>query len=77
MPEWMSSPARGMTYLFVWGLVVVWSICAPIVGILIAASLLQHPAERIFVPLSIIATIYLTVRGARGLVWLADRALRD
>ncbi|MGI8914196.1 MAG: hypothetical protein ACR2JY_10535 [Chloroflexota bacterium] len=77
MPDWLSAPVRGMTYLFLWTLVVAWSISAPIIGILIASNLLMHPAQRIFVPLSIIATIYVTLRGARLLLHLSDRALND
>lgn len=77
MPDWLTAPLRGMTFLFLWTMVVAWSISAPIIGILIASNLLSHPAERIFVPLSIIATIYVTFRGAKLLIYLSDRALND
>ena len=77
MPNWLSAPLRGLTYLFLWALVVAWSIAAPVTGILLASYLLQHPSERILLPLSIIATIYLTLRGARLLIHLGDRALND
>ena len=77
MPDWLTAPMRGLTYLFLWGLVVIWVIAAPVTGILVASNLLLHPAERILVPLSIIATIYGTLRGARLLIWLGDRALND
>lgn len=76
MPEWLSGPLRGVSFLALWTLVVVWSIAAPVIGILSASYFLQHPTERIFVPLAIIVTIYLTVRGARLLMWLAERAMQ-
>lgn len=75
MPDWLSAPMRGLAYLFLWATIVGWSIGAPVAGILLASYLLLHPAERILVPLAIIATIYVTLRGARLLIWLSDRAL--
>jgi hypothetical protein len=77
MPDWLSAPLRGLTYLFLWALVVVWVIAAPVTGILVASNLLLHPTQRILIPLSIIATIYITLRGARLLIALGDRALND
>jgi hypothetical protein len=75
VPDWLSAPLRGMTYLFLWTAVIGWSIAAPIIGIFIAINLLQNPPERILVPLSLIATIYITLRGARLLIYLSDLAL--
>lgn len=75
MPDWMSAPLRGMTYLFIWTTVIGWSIGAPIIGLLISINMLQNPPERILVPLAIIATIYITLRGARLLISLSERAL--
>jgi hypothetical protein len=77
VPDWLTAPLRGVTFLFLWTTVVAWSICAPIIGLLVASNLLSHPAQRILVPLSIIATIYVTLRGARLLIRLSDRALND
>ena len=76
MPEWVSGPLRGVSFLALWTLVIIWSIAAPIAGILFASYFLQHPAERIFVPLALILTIYLTIRGARLLLALAERAMQ-
>lgn len=75
MPDWLSAPIRGMTYLFLWTAVIGWSIAAPIIGILISINLLQHPPERILVPLSLIVTVYITLRVARLLIYLSDLAL--
>lgn len=75
MPDWLAAPIRGLTFLFLWALVVAWAISAPIIGILAASFLLLHPAQRILVPISIIVTIYVTVRGARLLIQLGERAL--
>jgi len=43
MPDWLSAPLRGLTYLFLWALVVVWVIAAPVTGILVASNLLLAP----------------------------------
>ncbi|MCL4541798.1 MAG: hypothetical protein M1396_05620 [Chloroflexi bacterium] len=37
--------------------------------------LLAHPAQRIFIPLSLIVTIWITIKGARLLQCLGDDAL--
>lgn len=77
MPDWITAPARGLSFLFLWMLVIAWSIGAPIGGILLASVFLLHPSQRILVPLSLLATIYLTVRVARWLLRLGERALND
>ncbi len=77
MPDWLTAPIRGLSFLFLWMLVVAWSIGAPIGGILIASAFLLHPSQRILVPLALLATIYVTVRVARLLIRLGDRTLND
>ncbi|MCL5946816.1 MAG: hypothetical protein M1298_02185 [Chloroflexi bacterium] len=66
---------RGILYIALWALLVAWCIGAPVVGILIASFLLAHPAQRIFIPLSLIVTIWITIKGAQLLQRLGDYAL--
>lgn len=77
IPDWLAAPLRGLTCIGVWALVIAWCIGAPVVGILAASYLLAHPPQRILVPLSIIATIYVTLRVARALIRLSDAILFD
>lgn len=77
MPDWFAGPLRGLTGIVVWGVVVLWCIGAPVLGLLAASYLLANPPQRILVPLAIIATIYVTQRVARALIRLGDAVLFD
>ena len=75
MPDWIAAPARGLSFMALWALIIGWCIGAPVFGLLLSSYLLLHPAQRIFVPLAVIATIYITMRVARALVRLGDSSL--
>ncbi|MCL4509275.1 MAG: hypothetical protein M1296_07095 [Chloroflexi bacterium] len=75
MPDAITGFLRGLVYIIMWALMIVWCIGAPVIGILLSSYLLQHPAQRILIPLSLIVTVFVTIKGAQLLLFVGERAL--